>query len=216
MIPNGIATQAPPPRATDETRALLGIAEGVPLVGMVARLAPRKGIPDFMRAARVVADGLPSTEFVVVGDGPLRGEAESLCRDLKMEDRVQFLGEMESARDLVAALDVLVLPSVSEGSPILAMEAMVLGKPVVATAVGGVPELVADGETGILVEPRDPEAVGRAVLSLLGQAERAREMGERGRRHAALHFDVRQMLEKTEAVYADLLREEVEAGGGER
>jgi len=216
VIPNGIDTQAAPPREPAETRSSLGIAEGVPLVGMVARLAPQKGVADFMRAARVVADGLPSTQFVVVGDGPLRDEARSLCREMKLEDCVRFLGEMESARDLVAAFDLLVLPSISEGSPILAMEAMALGKPVVATAVGGVPEIVVDGQTGILVEPSDPEALGRAVLSLLYQAERAREMGEQGRRRAALHFDVRQMLERTKVVYADLLREEVEAGGRER
>ncbi|MCJ7822788.1 MAG: glycosyltransferase family 4 protein [Armatimonadetes bacterium] len=216
VIPNGIDTQAPPPRDPAETRSALGIPDGAPLVGMVARLAPQKGVADFMRAARVVADGAPSARFVVVGDGPLRDEAQALCQELKLEACVRFLGEMESARDVVAALDLLVLPSISEGSPILAMEAMALGKPVVATAVGGVPEIVVDGQTGILVEPRDPEALGQAALSLLREAERAREMGEQGRQRAALHFDVREMLERTKVVYADLLREELEARGGER
>lgn len=93
------------------------------------------------------------------------------------------------------------------------MEAISLGKPVVATSVGGVPEVVADAETGILVEPGDPGALASAIEELLASPDRARDLGERGRRRAAAQFDVRQMLQRTKVVYADLLREQIETGG---
>ena len=118
-----------------------------------------------------------------------------------------------AARDLISALDILVVASTSEVSSLSAMEAMALGKPVVATSVGGVPEIVADGETGLLVEPGNPQALAQAVLMLLADAHRATQMGESGRRRAAAHFDVRQMLDRTMAVYADVLREQLPAGG---
>ena len=118
-----------------------------------------------------------------------------------------------SPRELIAALDVLVVASTSEGSSVVAMEAMSAGKPVVATAVGGVPEVVADGQTGLLVEPEDPKALAAAVRSLLDDPERAREFGDQGRRRAAQLFDLRLMLERTRAVYADLIREQIPPRG---
>lgn len=211
-ILNGIDTRAAPAVAPADTRSSLGMPEGTPLVGMIARLAPQKGIRDFIEAARAIVDLVPGAEFLLAGDGPLREEAESVRRELKLEGCLQLLGEVESPRDLMAALDVLVIASVSEGSSIVAMEAMSLGRPVVATAVGGVPEVVADKETGLLVEPGDPEALARAVVSVLEQPELAAQMGERARRRAAAEFDVRRMLEETEAVYADLVREEMDSG----
>jgi len=212
-IHNGIDTRAAPARDAAEVRRSLEIPGGVPLVGMVARLAPQKGIGDFIHAARAVLREVPSARFLIGGEGPLRKEAESLLRELQIEGRLRLLGKVDSARELIAALDVLVVASTSEGSSLVAMEAMAAGKPVVATAVGGVPELVVNGETGVLVRPREPEALAGAILSLLQQPERAQHLGERGRRRAAQHFDVAHMLERTEAVYADLLREEIESGG---
>jgi glycosyltransferase involved in cell wall biosynthesis len=214
-IHNGIDTRAAPAPEAAEIRRSLEMPEPAPLVGMVARLAPQKGITDFIHAARAVLRELPSARFVLAGDGPLRKEAESLIRELRLEGRLRALGKVDSPRGLIAALDVLVVASTSEGSSIAAMEAMAAGKPVVATAVGGVPELVIDGETGVLVEPRRPEKLASAILSLLRRPERAQELGERGRRRAAAHFDVRHMLAGIEEVYADLLREEIDAGGAQ-
>ncbi len=212
-IMNGIDLRAAPARGPSESRRALAIAEGAPLVGMVARLAPQKGIEDFIRAARLVADAIPSAQFVLAGDGPLREEAAALAREPGMKECLHLLGEVEGARDLIAALDVLVVASTSEGSSVVAMEAMSLGKAVVATAVGGVPEVVLDGETGIVVEPRRPEALAEGITSLLKEPERAQAMGERGRWRAEGHFDVRQMVESIEAIYADLVREQIEDGG---
>lgn len=212
-IPNGVDTHASPARQPDETRKDLALPVDAPLVGMLARLAPQKGIADFIRAARTAADGFPSAHFVLAGEGPLKEEALALRRELALQDRLHLLGEVDCPRDLTAALDMLVVASTSEGSSLAAMEAMSLGKPVVATSVGGVPEVVADAETGILVEPGDPGALASAIEELLASPDRARDLGERGRRRAAAHFDVRQILQRTKVVYADLLREEIETGG---
>lgn len=212
-IPNGIETQAPPSRQAAEIRAELGVPEEVRLVGMVARLARQKGIGDFIRAARGVLDSYPSAAFVLAGDGPLMEEARELRAELGLDAHLHLLGQVEWARELISALDVLVISSLSEGSSVVAMEAMALGKPVVATAVGGVPEVVADDQTGILVEPGDPAGLAAAVVEVLSDRARAEEMGERGRQRAAAQFDISEMLERTKAVYADLVREEIEAGG---
>ena len=211
-ILNGIETQAPPSRQAAEIRAELGLPGEGRLVGMVARLARQKGIGDFIRAARGVLDSYPSAAFVLAGDGPLMEEARELRAELGLEAHLHLLGQVEWARELIWALDVLVISSLSEGSSVVAMEAMALGKPVVATAVGGVPEVVADGQTGILVQPGDPAGLAAAVVEVLSDPARAEEMGERGRQRAAAHFDIAEMLARTKAVYADLVREEIEAG----
>jgi glycosyltransferase involved in cell wall biosynthesis len=109
--------------------------------------------------------------------------------------------------DLIAALDILVLASHSEGSSVVAMEGMSRSRPVVATAVGGVPEVVADNETGILVAPGDVTALAQAVTELLVDPERRQQLGERGRQRVRQLFDVADMVEKTKSVYADLMRD---------
>ena len=216
VIPNGVDVPAQVPVAVEEARAALGLPRDIPLVGMVARLAPQKGIAEFLRAARLVCDRVAETQFLLVGDGPLREQAEALVQELKLEERLHLLGEMESAREAMGALDVLVVASRAEGSSVSAMEAMALGKPVVGTAVGGVPEVVADGDTGLLVPPGDPEALAEAVCTLLADPERAQSMGERGRQRAAAHFRIDLMIERTKAVYADVMREAMEGGRSRR
>jgi glycosyltransferase involved in cell wall biosynthesis len=211
-IHNGIDTRKKPTRSREDVCELLGLAGAGPLVGMLARLAPQKGVEDFIRAASIVAKSWPTASFVLAGDGPLTPSALQLRQDLHLEGRLHLPGHVEWARDLVAALDVLVVASVSEGSSVAAMEAMSLAKPVVATAVGGVPEVVADGQTGVLVAPGRPEMLATGIEEVLGEPARAREMGEEGRRRAVGQFDITDMLARTQAVYADVIREEVEAG----
>ncbi len=213
-IYNGVDTQAALLRTAEETRAEAGLPPGGPLVGMVARLAPQKGIMEFIQATAIAAQAWPTASFVLAGDGPLMSEARALCEELGLERRLHLLGHVEWARELIGALDLLVVASLTEGSSVVAMEAMALGKPVVATTVGGVPEVVVDGQTGLLVAPGDAEALGRTIIELLADPERAQEMGERGRQRAASQFDLSDMIERTRAVYADLVREQMEAGGG--
>ncbi|MFB3882803.1 MAG: glycosyltransferase family 4 protein [Armatimonadota bacterium] len=212
-IYNGVETQRPVSREPSKVRAEHGLPATGPLVGMVARLAPQKGILEYIRAARVVADAYPPAVFVLAGDGPLMQEAVGLRQELGLEQRLYLLGHVPQARDLIAALDLLVIASLSEGSSVVAMEAMSLGRPVVATTVGGVPEVVVGGETGILVPPGDPDALAAGVLDLLRDPERAAEMGERGRQRAVREFDLNDMIEKTKALYADIIAHAGRAGG---
>jgi glycosyltransferase involved in cell wall biosynthesis len=210
-IPNGIDTRAEPSVPPEETRRSLGLPADVPLIGMVARMAPQKGIKEFLHALRLLCDRHPTVRAVLVGSGPLGEEATRLHAELELGDRLLLVGEVPSAREIMAALDLLVVASTSEGSSVVAMEAMALSKPVVATSVGGIPEVVADGETGLLVPPGDPAALAEAVLALLADPERAHNMGTRAQARAIEHFDVRAMIVRTRDVYGDVMREALES-----
>jgi len=211
-IYNGVETQKPPSRDPAEVRREIGIPAEVGLAGAVARLAPQKGILEFIRAARLVADAHPSVAFALAGGGPMMPEAVALRQELGLERQLHLIGHTEGVKDFIASLDLLVVPSLSEGSSVVAMEAMALGKPVIATAVGGVPEVVSAGETGVLVQPGDARALADGILELLRDPARAQEMGERGRQRAVREFDVKDMVEKTKAVYADVMRDDLRAG----
>jgi len=212
-IPNGIDTQAQPKVPPSETRRSLGVPDDVPLVGMVARLAPQKGVREFLHAARLLCDKHPTVHALLVGAGPLWEEAKGLQWELKLGDRLHLLGEVPSAWEIISALDVLVVSSTSEGSSVVSMEAMALGKPVVATSVGGIPEVVIQGETGVLVPPGNPAALAEAVGDLLADPERAAALGARARQRAVEHFDVRTMIARTIDVYGDVMHQSLRARG---
>ena len=214
-IPNGIDTRQEP---VDQVvaREALELDPEKPLVGMVARLAPAKGIAQFLRCCQLISQRRPDAHFVLAGGGPLWEEAQADREKLGLADRLHLLGEVASTREVVAALDVLVVASTSEGSSVVAMEAMSQGKPVVATRVGGLPEVVCDGETGLLAAADDPAELARGVLALLDDPDLGRRMGERGRRRVKEFFDVREMVARVKEVYADLVREDLEGTGGRK
>ena len=139
----------------------LGLPQG-PVVGTVAALVPVKGLEYFLEAARSVSSEVPRTAFVIAGGGVLEETLRKMAKDLGLD--VRFLGPRKDVPLVLSALDVFVLPSLSEGMGLSIMEAMAAGLPVVATEVGGVPELVVDGRTGILVPPKDPDALAEAIL----------------------------------------------------
>ena len=189
----------------DEVPTDLGLFDGDRIVGTVANFYPIKGLQFFIRAAERVKDVFPGTKFVVVGDGLLRPELERLTAELGLDSCVLFLGQRDDVPQILPLFDVFVLPSVKEGLPYALLEAMAAAKPVVATAVGGVPEVVVDGQTGLLVPPRDPEALAQAIITLLRNPGRARAMGEAGRQRVLEHFTVERMVAETERVYQALL-----------
>lgn len=172
-----------------------------PLIGAVARLQPEKGISNLLKAAARVSPSCPEARFLIIGDGPLREELLRLADRLGLRERVRFLGHRADARALIGLLDVLVVPSLTEGTPLIVLEAMAAGVPVVASAVGGIPDQVRQDKEGLLVPPDDTAALGDALLELLQDPEAARLLGEAGRQRADSGFAHAAMVRKTEAVY---------------
>ncbi len=167
----------------------------------VARLSPEKDIANLLHAIRQVADAAPEVRLEIAGDGPCRAELEQLAGELRLGEQVRFLGEVRDVPELLGRARLFVLPSQTEGVSLTILEAMARGLPVVTTRVGGNPEVVCEGETGLLVPARDSPALARAILQVYHDAEGARRLGEAGRRRVENHFDVRQMVARYEALY---------------
>jgi glycosyltransferase involved in cell wall biosynthesis len=204
VIPNAVAL-----RTDDVTEPLTAIIPAAwregPLIGVVARLQPEKGVHIFLEAIPLVLSGVPTAHVLLIGDGPLRGELEERVKQLGLADRVHFLGFKANARSFIARLDLLVLPSLSEGTPLVILEAMAACVPVVASDVGGIPEQIRHGQEGLLVPAGDPTRLAEACLQIVQDPSRAREIGQAGHRRASCHFGYETMLRRIEAVYRAVL-----------
>ena len=188
----------------EDTRAALGIGADDFLAGAVGRLEPVKGFAYFVEAARVVTGNAPESRFILVGDGSLSGELRSQAADLG--DRFRFPGLRHDVPDLMAAMDVCVVPSLNEGMGRVLLEAGAAGVPVVASKVGGIPEILRDGETGILVAPRDVSGIAEGILTLHGNPDLRKRMSETARKISA-GYSLERMVERIEALYETLIEE---------
>jgi glycosyltransferase involved in cell wall biosynthesis len=186
-------------------RSELGLKDGVPLVGIVGRLAPIKNHRLFLRAATEIAAREPRARFVVVGDGLLRRHLQAEAESLGIGDRVIFTGWRRDLPGIYADLDVLVVSSNNEGTPVTVIEAMAAGCPVVATRVGGLPDLIADRVNGILVPPGDAAALAEEVLGLLREPDTAARMAERARAVVRERFNAERLIKDMESLYLELL-----------
>jgi len=205
VIPNGIDVRrfAAPAVPRGAWRRQLGLDARAVVFAFVGRLSPQKDPGTLLRALATAR--LAPWVLLVSGDGELRAELEAQAEGLGLLGRVRFLGIRSDVPELLAASDVFVLPSRYEGHPLSAMEAMAAGRPVIATAVGGVPEVVRDGVTGLLVPPGDAVALAGAI-GRLGRDEGLRqEMGRRGGLLAAEAFDVSRMAEAYDRLYQEVL-----------
>lgn len=173
------------------------------LVAVIARLAPQKGIRYFIKAAALLKE--QQIIFLIIGDGPLREELKAEVETLGLKDRVFFTGHRSNIEEILPCLDVLVLPSVTEGLPLVILEAMAAGCPVVATKVGGIPEVVNDGVNGLLVEPQNPEQLATAITELINDDIKAAQLGKRGRKIVQQNYTIEQMLDQTMALYSSIL-----------
>src|SRR5262247_2174849 len=179
----------------------LNLEEGAKLIGLVARLQPVKGHRYFIEAAGRIAAVEPKAHFLLVGDGALRREIEEQAARVGVNDRIHLLGARNDAALIAAGFDVAVSASLSEGLPNAVMEAMAAGAPVVATAVGGTPELVIDDDTGFLVPPADADALARRILDALQNPEWSARRAAQGRRRVLDLFSMRRMVESVERLY---------------
>ncbi len=188
----------------DGVREELGVSPAAPLIGSVGNFKPSKGQGHLLRAAALVRRTHPDARFVMVGIGPLLERARSEARSLGLDGGVIFTGFREDAPRIASAYDIYVQPSEAEGLPIALLEAMALSRPVVATRVGGTPEVIEDGLNGLLVPPRDPEALAAAILRLLRDDILRARLGEAAKVRAR-DFDIRTAVGRMEAVYEELL-----------
>ncbi|MCC6801522.1 MAG: glycosyltransferase family 4 protein, partial [Anaerolineae bacterium] len=182
-------------------RGELSLAPDTRLVGMVCRLIEQKGVVYGIRAFARVAPQFPATRLIIAGEGDQRAALESEAQTLGIGDRVHFLGWRDDAASVLAALDVLLMPSLWEGFGLVMLEAMAQLVPIVGSAVSAIPEVVADGETGILVPPRDTAAIADALALLLGDPALCRHMGLQGQDRVETVFSVERMVAETVAVY---------------
>jgi glycosyltransferase involved in cell wall biosynthesis len=174
--------------------------EGVTIGVVAASLSPRKGVDVLLRAVAPLVD----TSIVIVGDGPAQPALRELARSLGLDDRVHWVGWSDTPRPYIAAFDILAVPSREEAFPLVILEAMLAGRPVVASAVGSVDEAVIDGSTGRLVPPDDPRALSDALGVLVADPELRDRMGARGRERAVERFSVEAMARSYEAMYDGL------------
>lgn len=206
VIHNGIGCADPVDVAVQERlRTELGIVHGTRVVAVVGSLYPVKGHRYLLDAVPAVLAACPSTVFLIAGRGEQEATLREQARRLGIETAVQFLGFRADVPALLAIADLFVLPSLSEGLSIAILEAMAAGKPVVSTRVGGNPELVVDGETGLLVESADAERLATAMTRLLSDPREARRLGQNSRRRVTDRFTTAAMVRAYEALYDAVL-----------
>jgi glycosyltransferase involved in cell wall biosynthesis len=207
-IYSGIAVEPGPSADPAAVRRSLGIDPAAPLFLYVGRLAEQKRVADLLDAADLLQHVVPAAVTVLAGDGPLRRTLEDRARAFTLLEcgRVRFLGHREDVPALLAAADALVLPSAFEGLPNVVLEAMVAGKPVVATAAPGTTEAVDDGRTGVLVPVGDVKGLCRAMRDLARDPSRRRALGEAGRSLVAERFPIDAMIDAYAELYDSLAR----------
>lgn len=202
VLYNGVEVEGREPLpAPSDVRASLGVPSDVPLLGLCARLSPEKNIPLLLEALSRVRQVLPETRLFIAGDGPARPEIEAACTRLGLGDAVQLLGFRNDVPALLSAADVFTLPSLTEGTSVTLLEAMLAGKPSVATRVGGNPEILVDGVTGTLVDSGDVAAFSRAILEVLQSPALAATYGTAAAARVRERFTFEEMVRGYEALY---------------
>jgi glycosyltransferase involved in cell wall biosynthesis len=186
-------------------RRHLGIPANRPVVGLVARLVPIKDVPTFLRAMGLLVRDVPDVIIMIVGDGEDRSSLEAAARELGIGECCKFLGWRSDMPVIYSALDVLALSSLNEGSPVSLIEGMAARRAVVATAVGGVPDIVRHERDGLLVPARDHHALAAAVRRILLDPALASRLGGEGQRNAIARFEVSRMVATMERLYCEIL-----------
>lgn len=182
------------------------IAPETPVVGAIGRMVWQKGFEFFIKAIPKILEVTPDARFLLVGDGSLRPDLENLARELDVYDRVIFTGFRSDIQQLLSTLDVLVVPSLLEGFPMITLEAMAMATPVVATRIHGITEQIVDGKEGILIPPRNPEALATAVQRLITDKQLGTNLGTAARSRVESFFSIATMVRETKQVYSSLLK----------
>lgn len=206
VLPNPVApNDIVPTRSREDVRREWNVPEKAPLIGCFAGLLEKKGQRELLSAVPQVLAAHPQAQFWLVGQGPLHSELEQTARTLKIEKNVRLLGFRRDVADLMNAIDIMALPSHREPFGIVYVEAALLNKPCVACDAGGAPDVVRDGETGVLVPPRDVEKIASALNELLDNPTCAAQMGRNARAWVIEQFGWERFLPELENVYAKVV-----------
>ena len=207
VIHNGIPLRdfvPPEGERVQKERKRLGIESDFKVFGTVAKLREEKGTRYLIESAAKVLGIFPKTNLLIAGDGPLLEELKKLSEKLGISDRVLFAGFRNDIPVILSIIDIFVIPSITEGSPLALLEAMAMGKPIVATNVGGIVEILRDGETGLLVPSKDPEAIAEKIVHLLRNEAESRKLGLRAREEGK-KYDIRSHVQKLAVHYDELI-----------
>jgi glycosyltransferase involved in cell wall biosynthesis len=196
-------------KRTSGLRKELDIPTDHSVICTITHMEEHKGIKYLLESASLLLQSRNDVSFLIVGEGSLKEDLRKLCVVLKIKKNVTFAGERSDIPEILSLTDIFVLPSLREGLPLTILEAMACGKPVIATNVGGVPEVVKDGVSGTLVPPGDPEAIHGAMIELLGDTEKMNKIGSEGKRICNENFNSRIMVEKIEDLYDSLVKEKI-------
>ncbi len=209
LIPPAVAADrfADQAGAPHLVRTRLDLPTSAPLVTLVGRLTRQKGVDLLLLAARELRPEMPTVHYLVVGDGPERLALHRQARDLGVAEAVHFLGYQAQVAGILGASSVIVLPSRSEGLPVVLLESLALARPVVASAVGGIRDVVRDGVTGLLIPPDDPQALATGLRRLLADAELASRLGAAGQAYIEQHCSPKRAAHRLASVYRQVLSE---------
>ncbi len=182
----------------------LGLQPDQILIGTVARITYDKDLPTFFKVAKFVSEKHPNVKFAIIGDGygDELAQAKILANDLGLEDLIHFTGHRTDLREIYASLDIFLMTSITEGLPNTALEAMAMGVPVVSTSVGGIPELVVHGETGLLCPVGNSSALSSAIMHLLENSGRKKQLSQSARQHILRYFNFSNRVKRLEEFYA--------------
>lgn len=205
VVPNAVVSMQAPKDSRERIRNTYGISSTSPLIGVIGRLSPEKGQMDFLKALLYVLKEITDVRALIIGDGPDRQALECFSVKNNLASSVIFAGYQTNMAEIYDALDLVVMPSLSEGMPNVALESLACSKPLIATAVGGVPEVIESGRTGILVPPADPEEMAKKILFLIKNPDRCQVLTENGRQDVTERFSLQTRVQHIHDIYKDLL-----------
>ena len=190
-----------------EVRRGFRLENDVPVIGAIGRLVWQKGFEYLIRAIPKVTEVFPETRFLIVGEGPLKDKLKVKGEKLKVADSIIFTGFRSDIKQILTSIDLLVMPSLLEGLPMALLEGMAMAKPIVATKIEGITEVLEDGKTGLLVPPKNTDALAGAIIQILNNKTKSNLLGQNARKMVEEKFSVEKMVEQIEWLYEGLLNE---------
>jgi glycosyltransferase involved in cell wall biosynthesis len=208
VIPNGIDVERfNPEKNTSNIRKEFPLEEDDIVIGFIGRIVPAKGLEYLLNALPYLKEEFKSIKLLIIGEGSLVEKLKEKAKKNNIFDNILFTGVRRDIPEILASIDIFVMPSTAEGLPNSLLEAMAMGKPVVATEVGGIPELIKNGRSGLLVPPKNPEALATAIRDLISNDQLAAKMGQAARNFVMNNHSIVKIAQKWQTLYLSILRE---------